>query len=160
MNITGVRAIIQHLKAGEAVLIFPSGRVEPDPAILPSAQEALQNWSPSIELFLRKVPETQVLVTIVSGVLAPVFLHNPLIRLWSGVRDPLMVAEVTQVITQMILKQRFRMTPKISFDVPRSVEEIRREYESVYQSILEQASNLMRDHIPTMDDAVSKKVSI
>jgi 1-acyl-sn-glycerol-3-phosphate acyltransferase len=147
-NLTGVRATISHLEAGGAVLIFPSGRVEPDPAILPNAREALQNWSPSIELFTRKVPETQVMVTIVSGVLAPVFLHNPLIRLWSGVRDPLMVAEVTQVITQMILKKRFRMTPRISFDIPHTVDELRREYDGVFESILDKASSLMSDHLP------------
>jgi hypothetical protein len=151
VNLAGVRSTISHLESGGAVLIFPSGRVEPDPAILPNAREALQNWSPSIELFLRKVPETQVLVTIVSGVLSPIFLHNPLIRMWSGVRDPLAIAEVTQVITQMILKKGFRMTPKISFDIPRTVEELRREYESVYQSILEKAGNLMVDHLPAAE---------
>lgn len=147
-NLAGVRSTINHLENGGAVLIFPSGRVEPDPAILPNAREALQNWSPSIELFLRKVPETQVLVTIVSGVLAPIFLHNPLICMWSGVRDPLAIAEVTQMITQMILKKSFRMTPKISFDIPRTVEELRREYESVYQSILDKAGSLMGGHLP------------
>lgn len=147
-NLTGVRSTISHLEAGGAVLIFPSGRVEPDPAILPNARQALKNWSPSIELFLRKVPETQVLVTIVSGVLSPIFLHNPLIRLWSGVRDPLAIAEVSQMVTQMILKKRFRMTPRISFDIPHTVEELRREYESVYHSVLHKANFLMNDHLP------------
>ena len=99
-------------------------------------------------MFLRKVPETRVMVTIVSGVLSPVFLHNPLIRLWSGVRDPLAIAEVTQVLAQMILKKRFRMTPRISFDIPNTVDELRRDYENVYQSILDKASNLMTDHLP------------
>ena len=151
MNITGVRSTINHLQSGGAVLIFPSGRVEPDPAILPNARQALQNWSPSIELFLRKVPETQVMVTIVSGVLSPIFLHNPLIRMWSGMRDPLAIAEVTQVVTQMILKKRFRMTPRISFDIPRTVSELRRDYESAYQSILAKASNLMANHLPVVE---------
>ena len=132
-------------------MIFPSGRVEPDPAILSNARAALQNWSPSIELFLRKVPDTQVMVTIVSGVLAPIFLHNPLIRMWSGVRDPLAIAEVTQIVTQMMLKKRFRMTPRISFDIPRTVEELRRDYESAYQSILAKASNLMANHLPAAE---------
>lgn len=150
-NLAGVRSTISHLESGGAVLIFPSGRVEPDPAILPNAREALQNWSPSIELFLRKVPETQVLVTIVSGVLAPIFLHNPLIRLWSGVRDPLAIAEVSQVVAQMILKKRFRMTPRISFDIPHTFEELRHDYENAYQAILAKASSLMSDHLPTAE---------
>ena len=148
-NLAGVRSTIKHLENGGAVLIFPSGRVEPDPAILPNARDKIQNWSPSIELFLRKVPETRVVVTIVSGVLAPIFLHNPLIGLWSGVRDPLAIAEVTQVVTQMILNKRFLMTPRISFDIPQTVSELRRDYESAYQSILAKANHLMNDHLPT-----------
>jgi 1-acyl-sn-glycerol-3-phosphate acyltransferase len=148
MNITGVRDTIQHLKEGKSVLIFPSGRVEPDPAILPSARDVIQKWSPSIELFLRRVPQTQVMVTIVSGVLSPIFLRNPLIRLWSGVRDPLAIAEATQVIAQMIAKKRFRVSPRISFDIPRTIEELQRDYQSAYQAILEQAGALMSAHLP------------
>lgn len=147
-NITGVRSTINHLQSGGAVLIFPSGRVEPDPAFQPNARTAIQHWSPSVELFLRKVPETRVVVTIVSGVLSPIFLHNPLIKLWSGVRDPLAIAEVTQVVTQMILKKRFRVTPKISFDLPHTFDELRHDYDSVFQSILTKASSLMTDHLP------------
>ena len=60
------------------------------------------------------------MVTSVSGVLVPIFLHNPLMRLWSGVHDPLMIAEVTQVVTQLVLRKRFRMTPRISFDTPQT----------------------------------------
>jgi hypothetical protein len=160
INLAGVRSAISHLESGGAVLIFPSGRVEPDPAFLPSALEKLQNWSPSIELLLRKVPDTQVMVTIVSGVLSPIFLHNPLIRLWSGARDPLAIAEVTQVVTQMILKKRFRMTPRISFDIPQTVSELRCDYESVYQSILEKASNLMSDHLPAAESVQAQEVSV
>ena len=148
MNIAGVRSTIGHLQSGGSVLIFPSGRVEPDPAIMPNARHSLQNWSPSIELFLRKVPQTQVMVTIVSGVLSPIFLHNPLIRLWSGVRDPLAIAEVTQTAIQMILKNRFRMTPMISFDVPHSVDELRRDYESICQGVIAKAGQLMENHLP------------
>jgi len=143
INIAGVRSTINQLQSGGSVLIFPSGRVEP--------RDALHNWSPSIELFLRKVPETQVIVTIVSGVLAPIFLHNPLIRLWSSVRDPLAIAEVTQIVVQMILKKRFRMTPRISFDLPHTVEELLCDYESIYQSVLAKANYLMLNHLPATE---------
>ena len=92
-----------------------------------------------------------MIVTIVSGVLAPIFLHNPLIRLWSGIRDPLAIAEVTQIVVQMILKKRFRMTPKISFDVPHTVEELLCDYESIYQSVLAKANCLMLNHLPATE---------
>jgi hypothetical protein len=147
INLSGARSTIKHLRAGGAVLIFPSGRVEPDPAIMPAALDKIQSWSSSIEFFLRKVPQTQVMVTIVSGVLSPIFLHNPFIRMLTGVRDPLIIAEVSQVVTQMILKSRFRMSPKISFDIPRTVDELRRDYESIYQAVTEKANRLMCDHL-------------
>jgi 1-acyl-sn-glycerol-3-phosphate acyltransferase len=147
LNLSGARETINHLRAGGAVLIFPSGRVEPDPAIMPNALAKIQNWSSSIEFFLRKVPQTQVMVTIVSGVLSPVFLHNPINHLLSGVRDPLAIAEVSQIVTQMIFKNRFRMNPKVSFDIPHTVEELRKDYESIYQAVVEKANQLMSDHL-------------
>ena len=36
-----VRAAARHLRGGGAVLTFPGGRIEPDPAVLPGAVEAL-----------------------------------------------------------------------------------------------------------------------
>ncbi len=147
MNLSGARSTINHLRAGGAVLIFPSGRVEPDPAIMPTAIEKIPNWSPSIEFFLRKVPQTQVMVTIVSGVLSPIFLHNPITHLLKGIRDPLAIAEVSQIVTQMVLKKRFRMNPKISFDIPQTVEELRRDYELIYQAVIAKADQLMSDHL-------------
>jgi 1-acyl-sn-glycerol-3-phosphate acyltransferase len=147
MNLSGVRSTIHHLQAGGSVLIFPSGRVEPDPAIMPGAVDKILNWSPSIEFFLSKVPQTQVVVTIVSGVLSPLFLNNPINHLLRGVRDPLAIAEVSQIVTQMILKKRFRMNPHISFDFPQTVDELRRDYESIYQAVIDKANLLMNDHL-------------
>jgi hypothetical protein len=147
INLSGARSTINHLQQGGSVLIFPSGRVEPDPAIMPDAIDKILNWSPSIEFFLRKVPETQVVFTIVSGVLSPLFLNNPIIHLLRGVRDPLAIAEVSQIITQMLLKKRFRMNPHISFDLPQTVEELWRDYESIHQAVIEKANQLMSDHL-------------
>ena len=147
MNLSGPRSTINHLKAGGSVLIFPSGRVEPDPAIMPDAIDKILNWSPSIEFFLRKVPQTQVVVTIVSGVLSPIFLNNPINHLLQGVRDPLAIAEVSQIITQMILKKRFRMNLNISFALPQTVDDLRQDYGSIYQAVIEKANQLMSDHL-------------
>lgn len=146
-NFSVVRAAIRHLQSGGAVLIFPSGRVEPDPAVLPGAMEALHTWSPSIELFLRKVPQTKLQLTIVSGVLSPVFLHNPLIRLWRGLREPQAVAGVIQVITQMLFARRVRIRPTLSFSIPKTIDELRRSNETLFQSVVAAASQLMADHI-------------
>lgn len=147
-----VREVVQHLRLGRAVLIFPRGQVEPDPAVLPGAQETLQRWSPSLELFLRKVPDTQVLVTAVSGVLAPVFLHNPLIRIWRGRREPLVVAETMQVMTQLIFPRLIRVRPRLTFGSPLSVQGLPAGARSVYQEVLEQAAQLLAGHQAVLPD--------
>jgi hypothetical protein len=146
-NVSVARSAVRHLQSGGAVLIFPSGRVEPDPAVLPGALEALRAGSPSVELFLRRVPQTQTQIAIVSGVLSPVFLHNPLIKLWEGLRDPQMIAEVTQILVQMVLSKWVQLTPHITFDLPTTVDELLREGQSLYQSLVDRAHRLLDDHI-------------
>ena len=114
-SVGAVRSAIRHLRDGGALLIYPSGRVEPDPASLPGAAEAFQRWSPSLELLLHRVPETRVLISIVSGVISPKFLRIPLIRLWKGIRDPQTVAEIMQIVIQMLLPNQVCLRPHISF---------------------------------------------
>src|SRR5215216_3719829 len=42
-----LRKISKHLRTSGAVLLFPGGRVEPDPATMAGANESLQCWSKS-----------------------------------------------------------------------------------------------------------------
>lgn len=123
-RIASVRSAIRHLREGKTLLIFPSGRVEPDPAVLPGASQSMSAWSPGLELILQRVPETQVLITIASGVLSPIFLNNPLIRLWREKRDPQAVAEVIQVLVQMLFPHRVQLAPRVSFDPPLTLPEL------------------------------------
>jgi len=153
-NFSVVRSVIRHLKTGGSILIFPSGKIEPDPAVLPGAVEALNAWSPSIELFLRKVPETKVEIIIVSGVLAPVFLHNPFIKLSRGATNPQTVAEAVQIITQMLLKRWVRIRPNISFGLPKTVDDLLHESESLYHSLIAEASQMLNDHIKDLQSLV------
>lgn len=53
-RISVIRSIIRRLKEGKSLLLFPSGTVDPDPALLPGADAALQSWSRSIEIILKK----------------------------------------------------------------------------------------------------------
>jgi hypothetical protein len=117
-RMTSLRNAIRHLKQGSSLLIFPSGRVEPDPAVLPGASQAMSTWSPSLELILRQVPEAQVLITIASGVISPRFLEFPLVRFWREKRDPQTVAEVFQILIQMLFPNHVNLSPNISFYLP------------------------------------------
>lgn len=82
-----IRQAVQHLRSGGALLNFPAGRIEPDPAVLPGAWESLDTWSESIGVFVRAVPEATVLPLIVSGVLSPAALQHPLTRLRRSARE-------------------------------------------------------------------------
>jgi len=144
-----VRSAIRHLQEGGAVLIFPGGRVEPDPAYLPGMFEAMNAWSSSLELFLRKVPQVKVLPTIVSGVLSPKFLNSPFIRFWQGIRNPQAAAEVIQVITQMFFPKKVQLVPQISFGPAKTVDELMSEQavgEDLLASIIAEARCLLEEH--------------
>lgn len=147
-NMSVVRTVIRHLHSGGSVLIFPSGRIEPDPAVMPGAVDSLRRWSPSIELILRKVPQTKVQFTVVSGVLSPKFLRHPLIKLLSGSRDPQAIAETLQTLTQMIFAGWVRLKPTISFGIPKTVDELRQRNETLHQAMIAEAGQLLATHIP------------
>ena len=72
------RSVARHLSNNGAVLSFPAGRMEPDPALLPGALSALERWSPSTYLFARLIPNLTIIPVAVGGVLSPIALRNPL----------------------------------------------------------------------------------
>jgi hypothetical protein len=92
------RAAARHLRGGGAVLTFPGGRIEPDPAVLPGAVEALDHWSSSADLFARLTPGLAVVPVVVSGVISPSALRNPLIHLRRRRRDREWLAATFQLL--------------------------------------------------------------
>jgi hypothetical protein len=145
---TVVREMIRHLDDGGSLLIMPSGNVDPDPAILPGAPEALNRWSPSLELILRRRPETQVLVTIVSGVLSPRWLHHPLVRFRKGARERQLLAEMLQTIQQTVFGRRLSFTPRVTFAQPITGAELqdRGGSGSLLASLIERAQAVLAEH--------------
>lgn len=55
-RMAAARGAIRHLREGGALLVFPSGGMEPDPACLPGADAALDTWYSGMEILLRSVP--------------------------------------------------------------------------------------------------------
>jgi 1-acyl-sn-glycerol-3-phosphate acyltransferase len=93
-----VRNVIRQLHAGGTVLLFPRGALEPDPAMFPGAIQALADWSESIAVFIRQVPQAWVLPVLVRGVRSAASFHNPLTRLYRAQSDRERVAAVLQVL--------------------------------------------------------------
>jgi len=100
-----IREVIHALKDGMAVIIFPSGSLEPDPAIVPGAVESLQGWSDSIGVFLNKVPETQLLPLLVSNVLTEKAWNSRFAKLGRNKKRRQQFASVVQFIAQRFSKE-------------------------------------------------------
>jgi putative hemolysin len=81
LRLEAVRHIIQSLKDGQAVIIFPSGKLEPEPSLMPGAVASLEQWSASVGVFLSKVPETRLLPILISQTLSPKAWNSWLARL-------------------------------------------------------------------------------
>jgi hypothetical protein len=113
-----IRAVIRHLENDGAVLIFPSGGIDPDPAIMPGSLEELDTWSPSLDVILRRVPSTRILIAAVSGVLHPGWVSSPIVRVRQGRRNQQRVAEFFQVIQQMLFPNSLLVSPVVSYANP------------------------------------------
>jgi hypothetical protein len=144
-RMTVLRESMRHLKAGGALLLFPRGQVEPDPELLPGAEESVQHWSSSLPLLLRRVPEARMLLTIVSGVLSPSCLRHPLTRLRKGLHTRQLMAELIQISQQMLFGRRFGLTPTAWFDEPVSAAELSdgRDAQSMLAGISARARGLL-----------------
>ncbi len=144
-----LRSAIRHLEVGGALLIFPSGHIDPDPEVLPGGQDSLRGWSPSIQLMLRRVTEARVLVTIVSGVLTRGCAHSPLTWLRRRPVDQQRVAEFVQVIEQMLFERKFALVPRVSFSEPVTMTELcsMTGCTEVMEAIVERAHCVLTDHM-------------
>jgi hypothetical protein len=147
MRMAAVREGVRHLQAGGALLVFASAQVDPDPALLPGAQEALQKWSPSLPLFQRLVPETDLLISIVSGVLAPSCFRHPLTRLRREQRLKQFLAEFIQISQQVLFGRRFPLTPTVRFAKPLTAAELDggRDAQATLAAILARAQKLLEE---------------
>ena len=144
-----VREAVHYLRAEGALIIFPTGIVDPDPAFLAGSEASLEKWSPSLELFLRQAPQTQIMLSIVSGVLSPGWYHNPITRIRRERFRRQKVAEIFQISQQLLFPNSLKLSPSISFSRPMTVQELRsdKREDSLMPAIIDHAKALLSDHL-------------
>lgn len=113
-RVAAVRIAARHLKRGGVVLTFPAGRIEPDPAVLPGAAQALEAWSESVDLFARLVPGLTIVPAVVSGVLSRAALRNPLVYVRRSQRDREWLAATLQMLVPVLRN----VTTRVQFGEP------------------------------------------
>jgi hypothetical protein len=143
-----VREVIQHLHEDGAVLIFPRGVIEPDPAVLGGAVESLNKWSRSLEIMIRQVPNTQVMVTIVSGVLSSWSIRNPLTWIRREISERQKIAEIIQGAQHLFLPRTLSLNPKLRFSPPMTYSEVTDRLQDLgpMEAIRNRAKNLLAYH--------------
>ena len=132
-----VRAAARHMRGGGAILTFPGGRIEPDPAVLPGASGALERWSGSLDLFARLVGDLTVVPAVVSGVLSPAALRNPLTLVRRQQKDREWLAATIQMLTPALRN----VTTRVSFGRPVRAKDL--PDESVREAVLEEVRRLI-----------------
>lgn len=139
-----IRSALRHLQAGGCLLIFPSGKLDPDPLHFPAqAIAALQNWSKSLVYFLRKVAGTKLVVAINQGFVAHQYLNHPFIRFQSSGMPRQKLAEFLQVISQIVFKRRVTFSAEVSFSSTLISDPSHPDDELVFQKILITAQDLL-----------------
>jgi hypothetical protein len=118
-----VRQVASHLRAGGAVLTFPSGRIEPDPDVHSGALEALADWTDSSAIFLRFAPDTQIVPVLVSGVIWERTARHWLTRLKRTREEQEKLAAALQLLA-MIVRDARPTTVQVCFGKPLTREQI------------------------------------
>ncbi len=148
-----VRSVSAHLRGGGAVLTFPAGQIEPDPAVLPGAEAALQNWSASIGLFARLVPQTTLIPVIVSGVLAPKATFHPLTYFRKHPKDREKLGATLQIFSGVVFPflwpDLWQVTVHVDFAPPICAADFLelRDPAVITQAVLKQIQPFLRERI-------------
>jgi hypothetical protein len=155
-----IRQMVRHLRQNGALLVFPSGTVDPDPDVLPGAEKALDRWSPSLGIILRSVPQTKVQLSILSSVVKPDFIGNPLAR-WRGeLRDRQKSAEMLQIIQQLYFPDSVRITARLSFSDAMDAEDLHSDDPvRMTRTLIRRARGLLEQHQASRPDNVAGAAS-
>jgi len=144
-RLAALRGSIDHLRSGGALLIFPHGDVEPDPEVSPGAAESIQGWSRSIEIMLRRVPESWLQAAIVSGVLAQKSVRSPFVKIRKDPARRQKLAEVLQLSRQMAFPRSVRTHVHVSFAKPVKGPDLAKE--ELMPALIGVARRLLDDHL-------------
>jgi hypothetical protein len=117
---------------------------------MPHPDAEFDHWSRSLEIFLKHVPHTQVLVTIVSGVISKAAMYHPITWFRKARPDRQRLAFMYQMIRQMITgTEVFGLTPRITFGDLVSPENTT-DREHMLQTITQSAHNVLKTHMAPM----------
>jgi len=150
-RVNSIRASIRHLREGGCLVIFPTGLIDPDPEVWGEAEAShhLENWSPSLELFMKKAPQSQLVVTIASGVLDSGWAESWITHIVKPGIDRRRLAEFGQVISQLLRPGHKLYTPHITFAPPVTLDDLGHGEGEAMRNMILSAKSLLKTHMST-----------
>jgi hypothetical protein len=145
-RMVAIRSGIRHLQSGGALLIYPTGIVDPDPDISSGLEKSIGTWSSSLEIFLRRAPQTCVVPAIVSNVLNKRYFNNPLVKIPKTAWEKRKLAEMIQVSRQMLANKPIDLTPRLTFGEPVRGETLRDSAGHTLPGLIAQAQQTLLQH--------------
>lgn len=136
---------LEHLQTGGSVLVFAHGEVEPDPELMSGASESIGEWSPSLEIMLRKVPAARLQICIVSGLIQPAFMRNPIVLMRRTLFARQKLAEFLQIMQQMMFPKSVHSDVHISLSQPQSQSDFGNE--GIMPGIIHAGRSLLAEHM-------------
>lgn len=152
-RIRAVRQVSSHLKNGGAALTFPSGDIEPDPALFDDAADNLDKWTDSAGVFIRFARDTKIVPVLVSGVVWDKSLRHPLTFIKRTRKERERLAAALQTLP--MLTRNFRPTTiHVQFAKPITLDEVgSTDSKAIHNVLIERMRGLMQNK-PT-DNGVS-----
>lgn len=147
-----LRVGLRHLQNGGALLLFSTSKIDADISIHPfsQAREELAAWSGSLEIFLSRVPQVQVVLAITSGVMARSCWRNPLKYLRKTPLERRRIAEFLQVMLQMGWGWKFNLNARVSYARQSGLDSL--EKDSLVDEVKKRAEALLIDHQAALKD--------
>jgi hypothetical protein len=142
------RKALRHLKDGGALLVFARGTMDPDPAFMPGSEKELNRWTSSLGLFLRSVPQTKVVIALISGVLSPKYLSHPSTLFRRGRVNKQRLSEFFQVMYQLMSPGKLMVSPNLSFAPTLTLNDLGggRDIHAITENLIEKAQEQFEFH--------------
>jgi Acyltransferase len=157
IRMLAIRDAIKRLQNQQAFLIFPTGLIDPDPSFMDHVFEELQNWSNSVELFLRRAPDTQLVITSVSHILQKKWMKHIFLRTQHTQMTKRRMAEFIQVLNQFFIPWSIKSIPCITYGKPVSYSDLQAMEGSVQENIIRLAGIQMKGHMAVFNQPNVKK---
>lgn len=142
-RISAVKKTSTHLRAGGAVLTFPAGEIEPDPAVYHGAVESLSHWTDSAGVFLRFAPQAVIVPALVRHVIWKRTANAPPLRIKKNRADRERLAAALQLLSHLLLHTQ-PVTPTIQFGAPVGLAEVGSSaLEAIHAVVMERMRGLL-----------------